>query len=535
MGCCVDTYRAAVGRFAGVLMKILSRYAAIAGRRVRGYRSQGMCAMLAVTTLLVFLLIGGVEPNPGPDKSGDNTGGHTSQSTMEDLAANVRTLMDKVGQLQSDIRTDMDRKLHDVGESIRHTVETSSQALRQDISKLQEDIDSVGEQVEENRGRIDRLEAENLLLAKGLADLGKELENLESRSRRNNVRFYGITETVGESFQACADKVVSVLNEFFPCKTWAASDVERAHRTGSGDPATHKPRPMIVRFHRWADKMRLFHDNDARTALRMAGLRFSSDLTKRQAATLKEVRADGKFGFYKNGKLHIQDDQDSQTNSGSQYQPPSSYREVEASDLPNLQSSSHTGQDDDNNARGEGLTSAFGTDIDNNTPSQQQLDSEHASTSASQRPPSPLYSEMVANGQKQGQNGARGSPSSPGNTINGSATTVNNSTGFERNDTQRGGRGTPVNRTPNAPKMTSAGVSPVFARGGGSGGRGRGGALRGSRGNTSNSRNSRPHTRLQSQSLSLPPPLRDQPRISDSWRSPAHRVSGGDGQYKGKN
>lgn len=532
MGCCVETFRAAIGCFAGVLVKILARYAAIAARRVRGYRSQGMCAMMAVTTLLVFLLIGGVEPNPGPDSNKAGvTDCQTSPSTLDGLSANIQTLMDKVSQLQCDIRTDMDQKLHDVGESIRHTVEASSQALRQDISKLQEDIDSVGEKVDENRERIERLEEENRLLAKGLAGMERELDMLESRSRRSNVRFFGIAESVGESFQTCADKVVSVLNEFFPCKTWEASDVERAHRTtGSADPATHKPRPLIVRFHRWADKMRLFQDSDARAALRMAGIRFSSDLTKRQVAALKEVRADGKFGFYKNGKLHVREDQD--PSSGTQTSP------HQADSIENVfHPPDFTDQDPntrhDNDSRPSGASSA---DTGGAPPPQSQHGDISMTASASPRPQSPLFSEVVRNGRDE----AAGSPS-PGfvNNNSSSVSTTTNNTALRQNDASRGASGTPVSRSSYGtqdrvtPGVTSGGKSPTAAaRGRGEGDRRGGGAGRGSRPGHSNrgNLNSRPNTRLQSQSLSLPPPLRDQPRISDRW-NPTRRVSaGGRGQ-----
>ena len=66
MGCSVEAYRVAVGLFVGILLKILTKKAAIAAKRVKGLRVHGLAARFAVTTLLLMLLMAGVEPNPGP-------------------------------------------------------------------------------------------------------------------------------------------------------------------------------------------------------------------------------------------------------------------------------------------------------------------------------------------------------------------------------------------------------------------------------------------------------------------------------------
>ena len=71
MGCDLQTYRGVVGQFVSVLVKILSRYSSIAAKRVRGAKVDSMASRFAVATLLAFLLMSGIEPNPGP---GDNNG-----------------------------------------------------------------------------------------------------------------------------------------------------------------------------------------------------------------------------------------------------------------------------------------------------------------------------------------------------------------------------------------------------------------------------------------------------------------------------
>ena len=66
MGCSLEDHRVAVGLFVGILLNILTKKAAIAGKRVKGLRVHGLAARFAVTTLLLMLLMAGVEPNPGP-------------------------------------------------------------------------------------------------------------------------------------------------------------------------------------------------------------------------------------------------------------------------------------------------------------------------------------------------------------------------------------------------------------------------------------------------------------------------------------
>ena len=66
MGCSVEAHRSRIGLFVAVLMKILTRNARKAAAKVRGLRVTSFSALLAVSCLLAMVLIGCVEPNPGP-------------------------------------------------------------------------------------------------------------------------------------------------------------------------------------------------------------------------------------------------------------------------------------------------------------------------------------------------------------------------------------------------------------------------------------------------------------------------------------
>ena len=235
---------------------------------------------------------------------------------------------------------------------------------------------------------------------------------------------------------------------------------------------------------------------------------------------------DGKFGYFKNGKLHVRDREEDNPELDAHSQTDLNDNIPSASNPPAFNAQPRgTEHDDVDNVSGDPNS---GTD---------NIATALPSDPARLPPPSPLYSEVVTHGgQRQGGNGGRGSPSlQPGNTTNVNTTTASG-TGDRRDNTPSdGGRGFPANREmPVTPRRdvtvrNAAGDSPLAARGGGgSGGRRGGGAYRGSRGygNTGRSRSGgRPNTRQQcQQSLSKPPP--DQTLISDTIQGTPRRTQG---------
>nr|KAG5694989.1 hypothetical protein BaRGS_024172 [Batillaria attramentaria] len=46
---------------------------------------------------------------------------------------------------------------------------------------------------------------------------------------------------------------------------------------------------------------------DLKQNLKDSGIKVAADLTKRQRAEIERVRSEGKFGYYKNGRLHVED------------------------------------------------------------------------------------------------------------------------------------------------------------------------------------------------------------------------------------
>ena len=118
MSCTLECYRTLIAAFSSVLQKLLTRKARIAAGRVRGLRVNSYAASIAMATLLVLLVIGGVESHPGPtdDKiantkrdstSSANDGNHNdrgnaiSTPTVDQLFAAISELSQAVNRVEA--------------------------------------------------------------------------------------------------------------------------------------------------------------------------------------------------------------------------------------------------------------------------------------------------------------------------------------------------------------------------------------------------------------------------------------------------
>ena len=136
-------------------------------------------------------------------------------------------------------------------------------------------------------------------------NIDKEMDKLESFSRRNNTHFFNVYEGPNEENAACVSKVVQLPNRFYSSsKTWTAVDVERAHRTGPKNDNYNRSRPIVARLHRWQDKLTVLHQRDGRKQIAdTLNIRVASDLTGRQSSVLREERSAGRRAYFRNGRL----------------------------------------------------------------------------------------------------------------------------------------------------------------------------------------------------------------------------------------
>ena len=98
-------------------------------------------------------------------------------------------------------------------------------------------------------------------------------------ANRYNLEFFGVRE-LDHYHSTVPEQIIDALNSF--CRhTWVPEDISRAFRLGERW-QTGEPRPVVVQFHRWIDKMEILGDKRMRGLMRKEDIRVTSDLTTRR-------------------------------------------------------------------------------------------------------------------------------------------------------------------------------------------------------------------------------------------------------------
>ena len=107
-------------------------------------------------------------------------------------------------QEESDRQAPRDPSLSDIMTAIRGiqgALQGKMDSMSSEITLLTADFRKMGDRVKENQGSIELLQSENRALRKQVQELQKssynamsKLDDLEGRSRRNNIRIMGVPE-----------------------------------------------------------------------------------------------------------------------------------------------------------------------------------------------------------------------------------------------------------------------------------------------------------------------------------------------------
>ncbi|MEW8544972.1 MAG: hypothetical protein AB2693_15715 [Candidatus Thiodiazotropha sp.] len=124
-------------------------------------------------------------------------------------------------------------------------LDKSMQEIRATNEKLVESNDRINENVKTLNDRVELLESK-------LKDSEEKRERLEAQSRRENLRFYGMSEDRDESWEGTENKIRDYISKDLEMDQSTIS-IERAHRIQSSE----KPRPVIVKFSFYKDKERI--------------------------------------------------------------------------------------------------------------------------------------------------------------------------------------------------------------------------------------------------------------------------------------
>ncbi|PVD28665.1 hypothetical protein C0Q70_11259 [Pomacea canaliculata] len=133
---------------------------------------------------------------------------------------------------ERDVLTDIQTLLNKQEENIKHHIDEVRDELRlfkSAIDKLFTELQQVKQRQESLEQNTERLKDH---VDQSLQVFDDKLDKLEGFSRRDNLKFFGITETGEDSCETCAATIINLLQETIPGKVWQTTDIVRAHRVG---------------------------------------------------------------------------------------------------------------------------------------------------------------------------------------------------------------------------------------------------------------------------------------------------------------
>ena len=195
MSCTLECYRTLTGAFSSVLQKLLTRKARIAAGRVRGLRVNSYAVSIAMATLLVLLVIGGVEPHLGPtdDKingkrdstSSANDGNHNdrgnaiSPPTVDQLFVAISELSQAVNRVEAAQAALSTQQTHNTA-AIQQRLAEVEKKLDEWLKTLEDSNDVLSADVGEMSTKVEQLEEENRFIKDRLRNLEEKLDSGEN-------------------------------------------------------------------------------------------------------------------------------------------------------------------------------------------------------------------------------------------------------------------------------------------------------------------------------------------------------------------
>ena len=266
------------------------------------------------------MLCGDIESNPGPsiEEQFELLNNNINEKFKEQFELLTKNLNEKFNDLNTELTKltvgfdNLKASLDDVTSSVGQLKDDVSK-LKENVSTAQDKQDTLQLDVVSNAISISSVEER-------LAILENSIEKQEQYSRRENVILHGVPERENENVDNARKRVCDLFNANVKSKHWLEVDLLRAHRLG-GKRQDNSNRPLIVRFIHFYDKLKVMR---AKPDFKKLGISVNDDLTKNQRDELNKLRNRGLKGYYRGGKLVVD-----QNSSGP---PPSGVEGMEVSD-----------------------------------------------------------------------------------------------------------------------------------------------------------------------------------------------------------
>ncbi|KAH9378823.1 hypothetical protein HPB48_010825 [Haemaphysalis longicornis] len=135
-------------------------------------------------------------------------------------------------------------------------------------------------QLKQYKEKLAEYEKNCLGMTQQILELTAKVDDLENRSRRNNLAIYGVTEEPDEDSKSLQEKVQRTI--FTDILDIAVKSVERIHRVGN--PRSERPRPIVLRLLDFSEKSKIL---SCCNKLKGTEISISEDFSKR----VRDVRS----------------------------------------------------------------------------------------------------------------------------------------------------------------------------------------------------------------------------------------------------
>ena len=190
-------------------------------------------------------------------------------------------------------------------EKQNHDIIASLEFTQKEVNDLRTQLATAIIEGEKKTKQIELLQQSNQELQQQLQDTAKRVDYMDDQSRRNNLRFTGVKEEPGETWEKCQEKLSNMLHDHLNITL----SLERVHRVGKvGD---KKPRDIVAKFTSFSDR-----DNVMRNRRKMKGTNIfinedlcpaSVAVRMQQMPAYHQARKDGKQVYFNYRTLVIRD------------------------------------------------------------------------------------------------------------------------------------------------------------------------------------------------------------------------------------
>jgi hypothetical protein len=173
-----------------------------------------LCLAVFAFAIRRLRLSNDVEENPGPVGSGSGSG----ESSDGGGGAASTSVTDSIKHLEQSLQQKLDIILATM-QTQANTLKRQEDMLRKQeamMKKFGDEQEAMKTSLKKNEQSISNLSSQQDDLYRVVTDLEAEVDRLEGFSRRNNIKFYGVPEEVGDTDADCVVAVKNILDTYIP-------------------------------------------------------------------------------------------------------------------------------------------------------------------------------------------------------------------------------------------------------------------------------------------------------------------------------